>query len=324
MVTDKGNNVYLVLAGSINGLAEFKNNGEFFGYFGGNRIPNTWDNIVKSLLFDEQQRRSWFKMIPKAVYNTAVDNNGLILTTTKDVSGYLKLNIANFVYSQSKWGFDRLEDVFVGPNDTIFAINVDGYITEYTAEGQVLFIFSGKDYLSQKGLFQAPSGIAVDSQNNIYALDKSASSLQVFIPTEFANLVHEAIGLYQQGKYSESKDPWAKVLKMNALFDLANKGIGDAFYAEADYEMAMQYYEISRHIEGYSNAYWEVRNAALLESASWIIYLLLALIVISVVNKFVPIYAYVSAPVKKAHKKMKDYKLYNEMIFWILYFKTSN
>jgi tetratricopeptide (TPR) repeat protein len=315
VVTDKGNNVYLVLAGAINGLAEFKNNGEFFGFFGGNRIPNTWDNIVKSLLFDEEQRRTWFKMIPKPVYNTAVDQNGLILTTTKDVPGYLKLNIANFVYSKSNWGFNRLEDLFVGPSDTIFAVNNDGYITEYTAEGQVLFIFSGKDYLSQKGLFQSPSSIAVDSKNNIYVLDKGASSLQVFIPTQFADLVHEAITLYQQGRYQESKGPWQEVLKMNALFDLANKGIGDAFFAEGNYETAMQYYEISRHSEGYSNAYWEVRNEALLDSASWIIYVIIGLIVLSIVNRFIPVYRVVFKPIKDGHKCLKRFKLYNELMF---------
>ena len=42
---------------NTNGLAEFKNDGEFFGFFGGNRLPNTFENIVKSLLFDENQRR---------------------------------------------------------------------------------------------------------------------------------------------------------------------------------------------------------------------------------------------------------------------------
>ena len=101
IITDRGNNVYILLSGNINGLAEYENDGAFFGFFGGNRIEGTWDNVLKYLLFDETQRREWFQMIPEPVYNIAVDHAGLVLTTTKGITGYLKLNIANFVFSDS-------------------------------------------------------------------------------------------------------------------------------------------------------------------------------------------------------------------------------
>lgn len=315
VITDRGNNVYVLLAGNINGLAEFENNGSFFGFFGGNQIPNTWDNVLKYILFDEQQRRDWFKMIPKPVYNIGVDNDGLILTTTKTDFGYLKLNIANFVYNQSVWGFDTTEDLFVGPYNTIFSITSDGYIVEYGPDGSVLFIFSGLDTFGQKGLFDLPSGIAVDSKSNIYAVDKTSSSLQVFIPTEFANLVHYAIDLYQDGKYKESLEPWQQVLKMNALFDLANKGIGDAYYANMDYESAMNYYEVARDQEGYSDAYWEVRNQTLLASGQGVVIVVLVFIVLFILNnifKFMPI---LTRPLGKVKAKLNQYKLYRELVF---------
>jgi len=321
VITDRGNNVYVLLAGNINGLAEFENNGSFFGFFGGNQIPNTWDNVLKYMLFDEQQRREWFKMIPKPVYNIGVDNDGLILTTTKDEFGYLKLNIANFVYNQSVWGFNTTEDLFVGPYNTIFAITSDGYLVEYGPDGSVLFIFSGLDTFGQKGLFDLPSGVAVDSKSNIYAIDKTSSSLQVFIPTEFANLVHYAIDLYQDGKYSESLGPWQEVLKMNALFDLANQGIGDAYYANMDYETAMNYYEVARDQDGYSDAYWEVRNQALLSSGQGIVIVALALVVLVIANnifKFMPI---LLRPLTKVKEKLNKYKLYRELVFPFYIFK---
>ena len=85
----------------------------------------------------------------------------------------------------------------------------------------------------------------------------------MFIPTVFADLIHNAINYYQQGLYGESKEPWQEVLRMNSAFDLANKGLGDAYYAEGNYNKAMHYYELSRDINGYSDAYWEVRNTAL-------------------------------------------------------------
>ncbi len=315
VVTDTGMNVYLLLAGNINGLAEYKNDGDFFGYFGGNRIPDTWDNTVKSLLFDEQQRREWFQMIPDPVYNVAVDQAGLILTTTKDNPGYLKLNIANDVYSESAWGFDNVEDIFVGPYDTIFAITDDGYITEYDPNGSVLFIFSGPDQNNQKGLFKSPKGIAVDSKNNIYAVDDTTNSLQVFIPTDFASLVHKAIKLYFDGRYAEALEPWQEVLKMNRLFDLANQGIGDAYFAQGNYAEAMKYYKIARDRDGYSNAYWEVRNTALLQSGPIIIWILIGIIVLAILNKFLPFMHFVKQGAQGADTSMRRFKLYREMMF---------
>jgi len=313
IITDNGNNVYLVLSGNINGLAEFKNDGEFFGFFGGNRFPSTFENIVKQNLFDKETRRKWFKMVPNPVYNAGIDNNGLVITISKGQSGYLKLNIANLVYSESNWGKDDLEDITVGPYNTIFAIGQDGRIYEYTNEGELLFMFSGQNIGAQKGLFQAPSGIAVDSKNNLYAIDSKDSTLQIFSPTIFADLVHKAIDYYQQGLYSDSKVPWQEVLKMNVLFDVANKGLGDAYYAEGNYEEAMTYYELSRDVKGYSDAYWEVRNKSLLGSAEWIVYVIIGIIVLMIVNHFVSFTQYMAYPFKVLNKELSYFKTYREI-----------
>ena len=325
IVTDQGGNVYVLLAGNINGMAQFKNDGEFFGFFGGNTIPNTWDNVLRYMLFDEEQRREWFQMIPDPVYNVAIDKDGLLLTTTKGQMGYLKLNIANFVYSSSVWGFDDIEDVFVGPYNTIFTVNKDGMITEYAPDGSVLFVFSGTDQNNQKGLFKSPTGIAVDSKNNIYAVDDTYDALQIFTPTAFADLVHYAIELYQDGKYLESLGPWQEVLSMNSLFDLANKGIGDAYFADMNYEKAMDFYEVARDEQGYSDAFWEVRNAYLLGSGQTIVVVLLSLLVLYFVNLFTHVTDVVKAPLSKLKAWLSKFKLYRELVFpFALYKKPGD
>ena len=321
IITDKGNNVYMLLAGNINGLAEFENNGNFFGFFGGNQIPNTWDNVLRYVLFDEEQRRNWFQLIPKPVYNVAIDEDGLVLTTTRGDMGYLKLNIANLVFNRSVWGHEDVEDLFVGPYRTIFTVSSQGYITEYGPDGSVLFIFSGPDTFNQKGLFKQPSGIAVDSRSNIYVIDQQTNALQIFVPTEFANLVHYAIDLYQDGKYQESLEPWQEVLKMNSLFDLANKGLADAYFAEMDYERAMEFYLVARDEQGFSNAFWEVRNNFLLGSGSIIVGLMLGLIVFYFINRFTHVLNVVKEPIAKVKKKLGQYKLYQELIFPFYIFK---
>ena len=93
----------------------------------------------------------------------------------------------------------------------------------------------------------------------------------MFVPTSFANLVHSAIELYQDGRYVEALEPWQQVLEQNALFDLANQGLGDAYFAEMNYEEALYFYEIARNQQGYSDAFWEVRNDVLLNSGAFII-----------------------------------------------------
>jgi len=315
IVTDKGDNVYVLLAGNINGLAQFKNDGEFFGYFGGNRIPATFENSIRSLLFDEETRREFFQIIPKPVYNVSVDESGLILTTTKDEDGYLKLNIANVIFNQAVWGFASVEDVTVGPYNTIYTITSEGYIVEYDPNGSVLFLFSGPDQVGQKGLFTSASGIAVDSKNNLYAVDSGSQSLQIFIPTEFASLVHRAIDLYFDGKYAESLLPWQEVLKQNRLFDLANQGLGDAYFALQDYETALTFYRIAQDRVGYSNAYWEVRNSFLLEYGDFIVIGLMILIAFAFVSKFIPGMAKLQFAVVAMKTKIESNRWIQQLVF---------
>jgi len=315
IVTDRGGNVYVLLSGNINGLAQFKNNGEFFGYFGGNRIPATFDNFIRSALFDEQTRREFFQIIPNPVYNLSVDDSGLILTASKSQDGYLKLNIANIVFSESVWGFPTVEDVTVGPYNTIFTITSEGYIVEYDPNGSVLFLFSGPDQLGQKGLFKAPKGIAVDSKNNIYVVDEGSGALQVFVQTEFAGLVHQAIDLYFDGRYAESLGPWQEVLKMNRLFDLANQGLGDAYFALQDYPQALEYYRLARDQVGFSNAYWEVRNQFLLNQGEVFIIILMIFIVLILFKKWIPFYSTVAEGIVQVKEKLKGIALYRELVF---------
>lgn len=312
---DNGGNVFLVLSGNINGLAQYKNDGEFFGYFGGNEIPPTFRNILRFLLFNEEQRRKWFKMIPSPVYNAAVDQKGSIITVTKAAFGFKKLNIGNTVITETLFGSPENEDVAVGPINNVFTISEDGFIYEYSDEGDLLFIFGGRAVTSQKGLFAKASAIAVDSRNNIYALDSENSSLQIFYPTAFADAVHQALALYQKGHYLESKVHWEKVLKMNSLFDLAHVGLGSASFASGDYREAMASFRLARDKTGYSESFWEVRNIYLLQNAGTYLVVLFSLLALYLVNLKLKFMAYVRRPFSALHRRLKEQRLYRELAY---------
>ncbi len=164
-------------------------------------------------------------------------------------------------------------------------------------------------------MLHAPSSIAVDSKNNVYVLDQTLQGLQMYVPTEFAKLVHKAVDLYQDGSYEASLPYWEEVLKMNGLFDLANKGIGDAYFTIQEYEKAMDAYIIARDTKMYSEAYWEVRNKALLQSGPAIVIVLIVLIVAFIANNFLPFMKYIKYPFTKANQYLSKFKLFKELKF---------
>ena len=119
-------------------------------------------------------------MIPNPVYNAGLDNNGLVITISKGQRGYLKLNIANIVYSESNWGKDDLEDITVGPYNTIFAIGQDGRIYEYILMRASYYLCLVVKILEPKRIISSAIWIVVDSKNNLYAIDVKTQLFKYF------------------------------------------------------------------------------------------------------------------------------------------------
>lgn len=84
--------------------------------------------------------------------------------------------------------------------------------------------------------------------------------MQVFEATEFTNLLHSALNLYENGRYTESKEPLEEVLEMNSLFDYANEAMSRSYLQEENYEQALKYARVSKAFSVYSDSFWEVRN----------------------------------------------------------------
>ena len=233
IVTDSSDNVYILNNGS-RGLAQFTQDNEFLGYFGTNSIQPSLRTVLQFIFYTKEQRENLYLLSPAEISNVAIDDRGLIHTVTlgEESTGVKRLNINGENLLGEVYNLPDLQDVYVGPIGNIYTITKSGYIYEYDIEGNLLFAFGGQDESNQvQGLFNVPSAIAVDSSYNLYVLDGSSNELQIFTPTDFADMVHNALYLYQEGLYVESRDPWLEVLKMNDMFDLAHKGLGNAYYA---------------------------------------------------------------------------------------------
>ena len=274
VIVDKRGNIYIVGDGNYNGLIRINKQNEYLGYFGTNKSQATARQKLLKSIFSEEIVETYFKVVPRTPSNLATDDDGFIYTITRGTSSNTirKINVGGDDKLNGKLTVsETFNDITVGPISNIYAVDDNGMIYEYDQEGNLLFMFGGKDQRSlYKGLFNMPSSIVCDNSFNLYVLDSAKNELHVFVPTEFATLVHEALYFYQEGFYINSKEPWERVLEYNYMFDLAHRGIGQAYYKEGDMKNALERFEMIGYKEGYSNAYWELRNDWLISNLNYI------------------------------------------------------
>ncbi len=318
VVADNRGNVYVLNRGT-RGLAQFGPQGEFLGYFGTNTITPTLRTVLQQTFFTREQRERLFALTPPEISNMTIDGRGLIHTVSLGVEerGVKRLNISGENLLPAMHNPSDLADVFVGPIGNIYVITRSGMIYEYDREGNLLFAFGGQDVSNQiSGLHNVPSGIAVDSDFNIFTVDRASGELQVFAPTEFANLVHLALSTYQEGHYLESMEPWQEVLRMNDFFDLAHQGIGNAAYSLGEYEEALESYRMAHDRDGYSEAFWEVRNEWLMDYAGGFFVGLFVFLFVYVVNLKLRFMKTVKKPLKDGFRFLrKKSSIFDEMMF---------
>ncbi len=266
IVVDGAGIMYVICESNTNGIVEISptEGGTFLGYFGTNFASTDLWNIFRRAIATDAQRAKMVSNIPSTPDNLAIDAKGLIYTVTRgDTEQTLKrLNIAGKNLIESNEGYaDVPAAVCAGTHDNVFVVDSQGYIYEYNSEGELLFVFGGlDDGTNRVGLSTVAVSIQVDAEDRIYVLDMDKCQVQVYEPTQFTDLLHEALYLYSKGRYTESKEPLAEVLEMNSMFDYANKAMGRAYFQEENYEMALHYARLAKDYDGYSESYWEIRN----------------------------------------------------------------
>lgn len=286
VAVDNRQNMYIISRGNSNGIIQINaNNGEFIGYFSPNQTIVSPLTIFRKAIFTDEQLSRMIDIIPPTATNLNLDEKGLVYTVSQGdgADPVKKLNMAgkNIIDVDSADPFPVSIDI--GSLENIFVASEGGFIYEYTSEGNLLFVFGGQDDGRQRvGLFNKISAIALDQSNHIYALDPEKGQIQVFQPTEFANLVHTALTLYQNGDYEKSKEPWNEVIKLNSLFDFANLGLGEAHYKDENYEEALASFTLAKYKDGYSDSFWELRNKWLQEN---IVNILLIVVLLFILRK---------------------------------------
>ncbi len=284
--------MFVVCESNTNGIVEISptDGGTFLGYFGTNYASVSLTTIIYRAILTEEQRAKMVSNIPATPTNLSIDEKGLIYTVTRgNKDDTLKrLNIAgtNMIHNTDGTYADTPTSVAAGNHDNVYVADQQGYIFEYNNEGEMIFVFGGPDDGSQRvGLSTMVSGIAVDKQDRIYVLDSDKAQIQIYQPTEFTDLLHNALYLYSKGRYTEAKQPLTEILKMNSMFDYANKAMGRCYFREENYSEAMRYARLAKDHSGYSDAYWEIRNVWLKNNIITVILVIVLLVVVIKVLK---------------------------------------
>lgn len=314
--------MFIVCESNTNGIVEISptEGGTFLGYFGTNFASTDIMTIIYRAILTDAQRAKMVSNIPSTPTNLAIDAKGLIYTVTRgNQNDTLKrLNIAgtNMIHNTAGTYADTPVAVVAGNHDNVYVADQQGYIFEYNNEGEMLFTFGGPNDGSQRvGLSTMVSGIAIDHEDRIYVLDSDRAQVQVYEPTEFTNLLHEALYLYSKGRYTEAKEPLSQVLQMNSMFDYANKAMGRSYFQEENYKQALKYARLAKDYSGYSDAYWELRNVWLKNNIMTAIILCVLLFVAFKVVKALDNRSHILNKPRRAIRRIKKNKFVSDLFY---------
>ena len=289
LVVDRRGNLYIVSEGTFEGIVQMDRNGDFLGYFGANRV---WIGFLENfidLFYTQEQKARLLNRIPRPYTSISIDEKGLIYTITQNERGNVikKHNtLGNNILSRSRASRmvdePNFVDITITSDGRILTLTETGLIYEYDPEGNLIFSFGGRAIATERyGLFSVASGIACDEYGRIYVLDKERGLVHVFNPTEYSRILHEAINLYVQGKYSESEETWQRVLTYDGYLQIAHYGLGKAYFQSGEFEKAAVHFREAYARRDYSDTYWELRNSFLQSNMQVILLIFLLLVALS-------------------------------------------
>ncbi len=266
IAVDARQNLYIVSEGSVDGLVMMNTNGNFIGYFGANTAEMSLKMILQRLFLTKEQLDQFIKNEAASPSNVAIDRQSLVYTITAGTAAarsLRKFTVSGRNLLHEVIGSTTFRDVHVSANGLLTAVDANGEIYEYSLNGTLLFTFGAPDKGEQRlGTLSSPSALERVG-DKLYVLDRDKKAIVTYQATDFAKRVHEGVRLYLEGFYLEAKPYFEEVLTYNGLFRMAYQAIADAYYKQGDYAGALNAYRYAEDRNGYSETFWELRNAVL-------------------------------------------------------------
>lgn len=311
VIADLAENVYAVCTSVNTGSVQFNKDGEFQGYYGANRVEVTAKVIAQKLwrkIASNEQIAGMTRNVPVEYANFDIDEDGFIYTVTEAANtttdAVKKLNPAGYNIWDNSAGNEytfgdvageydattnssystRLTDIVVSDNGIINVLDfATGRVFQYDRECNLLCIFGTKNSTNdQRGSFSNPNAVEAYG-NNIYVIDGSKNDITVYSETTFGKLMHEAVELYDQGRYSEAKPIWQEVVSRDGGYPLAYIGLGKAALNDGEYSDALDYFETAYDQDDYDKAFKYAREEFCQDNFTAIIVIVVVVVVLLLV-----------------------------------------
>lgn len=316
---DSGENLYIVSEGLYDGIIQLAKTGEFLGYFASNKAKLSPVQVFLKMIYTKEQQKNstLLNTDPQLFSNVYVDKKGLAYSVSMNApeDGLKKHSTkGSNMFKNPVVCTEHLTDVTVDDDGIIYTSDTEGFICVYTSDGELIFKFGAKvNDMSISGLFKSLVTIAVDNKGNIWTADGENGYLQSFTPTEYATTIYRALTEYENGNYDEALADWSYVLRLNQMSVLAHNGVAKAYYNNEKYKKAMKDFEIAGNREGYSEAYWEVRNKQIQKYLGPFLIVVVILVLLKIVLGIVDKKKKIPAARKKAGKKLGKVPVLNEI-----------
>ncbi len=152
-----------------------------------------------------------------------------------------------------------------------------GRLFGYDSQGVMLWAFGTKG--NTAGAFTRAVGVE-HMDYDLMVLDQVENSVTVFTPTEYGLRIYEAIDTYLRGDYDSSADLWREVMRQNANYPLAYRGIARAILRQDDFEGAMRYYKLAHDRENYGRVFKLYRKQWMDRNIWWVLLILAAVVIV--------------------------------------------
>ena len=307
IVVDVAGRVYALCQNVNKGLVKYEGDGTFSGFIGANSVSVSMGEYIWKRYFQtKEQRAQTENFVPTEYENIYIDRDGFIYATNLVFSEYdLKSDSAKPIRKLNSLGTDilvkndkyppigdlqwvnggaegvgpsKFTDITVMDNDIYVALDrTRGRLFGYDSQGVLLWAFGTKGNV--EGAFTG--AVSLEHMGyDLLVLDQLENSVTVFQTTEYGQTIYDASETYLEGKYDESADLWRDVMKMNANYPLAFRGIGRAVLRQNRYKEAMDYFEMAHDRQNYGRAFKLYRKEWVEANIWWIILILAAVLLI--------------------------------------------
>ena len=203
-------------------------------------------------------------------------------------------------------------DVCIGPGQRVYTATDTGLLFEYDINGEVLFTFGGRAIAEERnGVFTTVSAITCDEAGRLYVLDAERGLVHILKATDYARNYHEAIDLYNSGDYAGSALLWQHIKAVGGTSFYAENYLAQCLFEQGNYEAAAAHYRQAGNIDGYSEAYWQIRNN---DIAKFLPYIVAAIALIMVASFLIKRFYDPEKRVKKSNIWKEDF----QMLFKVL------